>query len=198
VRFVQRVWRAVEPLAAGVRSAALDRLPEMRGDAQRGLVRALHVALESGLSETETHRFHYNVTTAKLDELINLLTAALREPGGAEDPALRYVVHALPIVLAPFAPHLADELWSKMGYENSVHTERWIEPDPTALAVDEITLVVQVNGKVRARVQTAPGIAEDDAFELAMREPAVTAQIDGKQVRKRIFVPGKLLNIVAA
>ena len=198
VRFVQRVWRAIEPLAPSVRDAALDRLPEMRGDAQRELVRALHVALESGKSETETHRFHYNVTTAKLDELINLLTAALREPDGATDPAVRYVVHALPIVLAPFAPHLADELWSKMGYERSVHTERWIEPDPAALSVDEITVVVQVNGKVRARVQAAPGIGEDEVFELAMREPTVAAQIDGKQIRKRIFVPDKLLNIVAA
>ncbi|HEX3468212.1 MAG TPA: leucine--tRNA ligase [Candidatus Elarobacter sp.] len=198
VRFVQRIWRAVEPLAATVRDAALDRLPEMQGDAQRELVRALHVALESAKSETETYRFHYNVTTAKLDELINLLNAALREPGGSDDPAVRYVVHALPIVLAPFAPHLADELWSKMGYATSVHTERWIEPDAAALAVEEITLVVQVNGKVRARVQAAPGIAEDAAFELAMREPTVMAQIDGKEVRKRIFVPDKLLNIVAA
>ena len=145
----------------------------------------------------ETHRFHYNVTTAKLDELINLLTTLLREPDATGDPAVLYVVHALPIVLAPFAPHLADELWSRMGYAGSVHQERWIEPDPAALAVDEITLVVQVNGKVRARIQAAPGIAEDAALELAMREPTVTAQIDGKQVRKRIFVPDKLLNIVA-
>ena len=198
VRFVQRVWRTAEPLAQAARSVPLDRLPEMRGDAQRELVRALHVALESAKSETETHRFHYNVTTAKLDELINLLTAALREPNGAEDQAVRYVVHALPIVLAPFAPHLADELWSRMGYERSVHLERWPESDPAALRVDEITLVVQVNGKVRAKIQAAPGIAEDDAFALAMREPTVTAQIDGKQVRKRIFVPDKLLNIVAA
>ena len=64
---------------------------------------------------------------------------------------MRYVVHALPIVLAPFAPHIADELWSRLGYTRSVHLERWIAPDPRALAVDEITLVVQVNGKVRAR-----------------------------------------------
>ncbi len=198
VRFVQRVWRAVEPLAATSRQVPLDRLPPIGGEMQRELVRALHVALESGLNETATYRFHYNVTTAKLDELVNLLAAALREPRSADDPAVRYVAHALPIVLAPFAPHLADELWSKLGYADSVHTARWIEPDPAALAVDEITLVVQVNGKVRARVQAAPGIAEDAAFELAMREPTVTAQIDGKQVRKRIFVPDKLLNIVAA
>ena len=198
VRFVQRIWRAAEPLTARARAVPLDRLPELRGEGQRNLVRALHVALESGKNETETHRFHYNVTTAKLDELINLLTAALREPGAHDDPAVLYVVHALPIVLAPFAPHLADELWTRLGYERSVHEERWIEPDPAALAVAEITLVVQVNGKVRARLQAAPGIAEDDAFALAMREPTVTAQIDGKQVRKRIFVPDKLLNIVAA
>ncbi|MEA2719613.1 MAG: leucyl-tRNA synthetase [Candidatus Eremiobacteraeota bacterium] len=198
VRFVQRVWRAAEPLADAARTVPLDRLPEMRGDSQRELVRALHVALDSGMSETETYRFHYNVTTAKLDELINLLSTALREPGAEDDPAVLYVVHALPIVLAPFAPHLADELWSRIGYARSVHLERWINPDPAALAVAEITLVVQVNGKVRARIQAAPGIAEDDAFALAMREPTVTAQIDGKQVRKRIFIADKLLNIVAA
>ncbi|MBV8298367.1 MAG: leucine--tRNA ligase [Candidatus Eremiobacteraeota bacterium] len=198
VRFVQRVWRAVEPVAAKARSAPLDRLPETRAGRGRELVRALHVALESGKSETETRRFHYNVTTAKLDELVNVLTAALREPGAEDDPVVRYVVHALPIVLAPFAPHIADELWSRMGYERSVHLERWIEPDPAALAVEQITLVVQVNGKVRARIQTAPGIGEDEAFERAMREPTVTAQIGDKQIRKKIFVPDKLLNIVAA
>jgi leucyl-tRNA synthetase len=198
VRFIQRVWRAAEPLAAAARAVALDRLPELRGPWQRELVRALHIALDSGRGETATRRFHYNVTTAKLDELVNLLTAAVREPGSATDPALLYAVHALPIVLAPFAPHLADELWSRMGYAQSVHLERWIETDPAALAVDEITLVVQVNGKVRARLVVAPGIGEEAAFDLALREPSVTAQIDGKQVRKRIFVPDKLLNIVAA
>ena len=75
----------------------------------------------------------------------------------AGDPAVLYTVAMLPIVLAPFAPHLADELWSRMGKPHSVHLERWPDADPAALAVSTITLVVQVNGKVRAQ-PVAPDI----------------------------------------
>jgi leucyl-tRNA synthetase len=168
----------------------------MRGDAQRALVRALHLALKSAHDETDTRRFHYNVTTARLDELVNLLTAAVREPALAGDPAVLYAVHALPIALAPFAPHIADELWSRMGHTTSVHLERYLDADPAALAVDAITVVVQVNGKVRGRFLTPPGIDEEAALALALADPVVRAQTDGKTVRKRIFVPDKLLNIV--
>ncbi len=169
VRFIQRVWRACEPLATWAGGAPLERLPEMRGDAQRELVRALHLALKSAQDETSTRRFHYNVTTARLDELVNLLTAATRTGGLADDPALRYVLHAIPLALAPFAPHIADELWSRMGHATSVHVERMPEPDPKALAVDEITMVVQVNGKVRGRIQGPPGIDEEAVFARARR-----------------------------
>jgi leucyl-tRNA synthetase len=193
---VQRVWRACEPLATAAGNAPLDTLPACAGDAQRALVRALHLALKSASDETATRRFHYNVTTARLDELVNLLTAAVREPALANDPAVLYTIHALPLALAPFAPHIADELWQRMGHTASIHTERWLEADPAALTVDEITMVVQVNGKVRARVQAAPGIGEDDVFALAMAESGVLAHTEGKTVRKRIFVPDKLLNIV--
>ena len=196
VRFIQRVWRAAEPLAAWAGGAPLDRLPEMRGDAQRDLVRALHLAVKSAIDETATRRFHYNVTTARLDELVNLLTAAARDPRFDEDPALRYVLHALPLVLAPFAPHIADELWSRLGHPHSVHLERLLEPDPSALAVDEITIVVQVNGKVRGRIQAPPGIDEEAVFARAVDEPGVRTYTEGKTVRKRIFVPDKLLNVV--
>jgi len=127
-----------------------------------------------------------------------LLTAAVRDPVLEHDPAVLYTIHALPLVLAPFAPHLADELWQRMGHATSVHLERWIEADPAALTVDEITMVVQINGKVRARVQVAPGIGEDDVYALAMAESGVLAHTAGKTVRKRIFVPDKLLNIVVA
>jgi leucyl-tRNA synthetase len=198
VRFIQRVWRACEPLAAEAGRAPLDRLPACAGDAQRALVRALHLALKSAHDETSTRRFHYNVTTARLDELVNLLTAAVRDPALERDPAVLYAIHALPIALAPFAPHIADELWRHMGHTTSVHVERYLEADPAALAVDEITVVIQVNGKVRGRVQAAPGVSEDAVFALAQAESGVQAHTGGKTVRKRIFVPDKLLNIVVS
>lgn len=197
VRFVARVWRACEPLAAGAGASAVDALPELRGEMQRELVRAVHTALKSGADETGSKRFHYNTTTARLDELVNLLTAATRDPALADDPAVLYTVAMLPIVLAPYAPHLADELWSRMGKTRSVHLERWPDADPAALAVSTITLVIQVNGKVRAKIETVPDIDEGAAFDLASAEAAVNAQLTGKTVRKRVFVPGKLLNIVA-
>jgi leucyl-tRNA synthetase len=115
-----------------------------------------------------------------------------------ESPATRYAAHALPILIAPFAPHIAEELWERFGHQGSVHLERYLEPDERALAVDEIVLVVQVNGKIRARLTAEPGVSEEDAVAMAMAEPTVLAQIDGKQVRKRIFVADKLLNLVVA
>ncbi|HTU80836.1 MAG TPA: class I tRNA ligase family protein, partial [Candidatus Acidoferrales bacterium] len=148
------------------------------------------------LDETRSRRFHYNATIAKLDELVNALTAAARSaPGGA---ATRYAAHALPVLIAPFAPHLAEELWERFGHAASVHLERYLEPDERALSVEEIVLVVQVNGKIRARIAASPGIGEEEAFALAVLEPNVRAQLDGKDVRKRIFVPDKLLNVVAS
>ena len=197
MRFIARVWRACEPRATHAATASTAQLPEMRGDQQRELVRALHTALKSGTDETVSKRFHFNTTTARLDELVNLLTAATRDAALADDPAVLYTIAVLPIVLAPFAPHLADELWSRMGRTSSVHLERWLDADPAALQVSTITLIVQVNGKVRAKLETAPDIDEDDAFARAAGEAPVAAQLLGKSIRKRIFVPGKLLNIVA-
>jgi leucyl-tRNA synthetase len=197
VRFIARVWRACEPLSAAAANVRIDALPEIRSDLARELVRAVHTALKSGADETSSKRFHYNTTTARLDELVNLLTAATRDPALAGDPAVLYTVAILPILLAPFAPHLADELWARMGRTTSVHLERWIDADPAALTVSTITLVVQVNGRVRAKIEAAPDIDEAAAFALALDEAPVAVQLDGKTVRKRIFVPGKLLNIVA-
>jgi leucyl-tRNA synthetase len=194
VRFINRVWRACEPYLARAAASDLRALPSVESAQEKALLRAVHVAAKSANDETLSRRFHYNATIAKLDEYVNALTAL--EQSEPDSPAVAYAVHALPLVIAPFAPHIADELWERMGHERSVHLERYPQPDERALAVEEITLVVQVNGKIRARLQTAPGISEDEAFRLALEQSGVQAQLDGKEIRKRIFVPDKLLNLV--
>ena len=195
VRFLARVWRACEPLLAKARAIPVDRLPEMRGKLQRDLVRQVHATLKSGSDEVMTRRFHFNTTVAELDKLINALSDALRD-GLDDDPAVHYAVHAMPLVLAPFAPHIAEELWHCMGHERSVHLERWPDYDRNALAVDEITLVVQVNGKIRARIPAAPGLSEDAAISLAMADKNVQAHLGGRTIRKRHYVTDKLLSLV--
>jgi leucyl-tRNA synthetase len=192
VRFLNRVWRASEPHLARATAVSPRELPPVNDPAGRALVRAVHVAAKSVIDEVSTRRFHFNTTIAKLDELINAMT----EFSAKDAPAYLYAVHALPLLLAPYAPHIADELWSRMGHTTSVHLERVIEPDDAALAIDEITLVVQVNGKIRARIPAAPGIDEVAAIELALADPHVQAQIDGKSIRKQIYVPDKLVNLV--
>jgi leucyl-tRNA synthetase len=197
VRFVNRVWRACEPFFETARGVSVRELPPAETDEDRALLRAVHVAAKSAVAETQTQRFHYNATIAKLDELVNAMTLAIQRP--SDSPVARYAAHALPLLIAPFAPHLADELWERFGYSTSVHLERYIEPDDRALAVDEITFVVQVNGKIRARIAVSPGITEEAAFTLAMADDNVRAQVDaGGGLRKRIFVPDRLLNLVVA
>jgi leucyl-tRNA synthetase len=197
VRFLDRVWRACAPVMPRSGSIPLDALPEARGDAQREIVRSIHLALRSGSEEAATQRFHFNTTLARLDELTNAVTKFLAGGGDPGDPALLYAVAMLPVLLAPFAPHIAEELWHRAGRAGSVHLERWPDADQAALATDRIVLVVQVNGKVRARIDAAPGLAEDDAVALAIAHPGVLTHLAGKAVRKRIYVQDRLLNLVA-
>ncbi len=194
VRFLKRVWRACEPFFESACSVSIRNVPPVESAQEKGLVRAVAIAAKSAIEETISRRFHYNATIAKLDELVNALTQAVQQI--PESPATRYAAAVLPLLIAPFAPHIADELWERFGHVTSVHLERYLEPDERALAVDELTLVVQVNGKIRARIAVRPGLTEEQAFDLAMNEANVRGQLDGKQLRKRIFVPDKLLNLV--
>ncbi|MDB5058605.1 MAG: leucyl-tRNA synthetase [Chloroflexi bacterium] len=101
------------------------------------------------------------------------------------------------LLLAPLAPHLAEELWSRLGGAYSVHTQAWPEWDAEKARPRAITLVVQVNGKVRDKIEASPDLSEDAARELALTSEKVRAQLDGKVIRQTIYVPGKLVNIVA-
>jgi leucyl-tRNA synthetase len=200
VRLLNRIWRACEPYferdpsqSHPERSAAHG--AESKG-AEKALIRAVHVAAKSATDETLSRRFHYNTTIAKLDELVNAMTAAAAAT--PDSPVMRYAVEKLPVLIAPFAPHIAEELWERLGHATSVHLERYVEPDESALAIEEITLVVQVNGKVRARISAPAGVSENQALALALDDSNVRIHLGGKEIRKHIYVQDKLLNLVAA
>jgi len=198
VRLLNRIWRACEPNFGTCPAEPVEarQVPEVVSAEEQALLRAVHVAAKSAIDETTSRRFHYNATIARLDELINLMTGAVTSM--PESPAMRYAVGVLPILIAPFAPHIAEELWERLGHTTSVHLELYLEPDERALAVEQITLVVQVNGKVRARIPVPAGVSEDEAVALAMGDYNVRVHLGGKEVRKHIYVPDRLLNLVAA
>jgi leucyl-tRNA synthetase len=199
VRLLNRIWRACEPYfknSSGAEAVEARQVPEVESAQERALLRAVQVAAKSAIEETTSRRFHYNATIAKLDELVNLMTGAVTSM--PESPAMRYAAGVLPILIAPFAPHIAEELWERLGHKTSVHLEKYVEPDQRALAVEQITLVVQVNGKVRARIPVPAGVSEDEAVALALGDSNVRVHLGGKEVRKHVYVPDKLLNLVPA
>jgi leucyl-tRNA synthetase len=98
--------------------------------------------------------------------------------------------------LAPFAPHVTDELWSEIGEKTSIHLAPWPKYDPKKIIDDTVTMGIQVNGKVRAEISVSKDISEADVQEKVLAIPEIVKWIDGKQVRKFIFIPGKIISIV--
>lgn len=109
---------------------------------------------------------------------------------------MQEAMETLMLLLAPITPHLAEEMWEKTGHTESIHMQKWPEVDPAALQVDEVEMVVQVNGKLKARIVVGSDLDKDSIVEQAMQEQKVQDAIADKTVRKTIVVPGKLVNIV--
>jgi leucyl-tRNA synthetase len=150
------------------------------------LERLIHQTIKKVGEDIETMKF--NTAVSALMILTNEMAAR------KELPITNYQL--LITLLAPFAPHLAEELWEKLGNKKSVHLEKWPEYDPALIVEEEIDLVVQVNGKVRDMIRVKADIGEDEAKKVAMESEKVKKWIEGKKIRKIIFVKGKLVNIV--
>ena len=137
--------------------------------------------------------FRFNTAIAALMEQTNYLLAIKGQVGEEEwGDALR----TFALVLAPFAPHHAEEMWAAMGEPYSVHEQAWPAWDETLIAAEEITLVVQVNGKLRDRIEVPADITEEAATELALSSERVRLHVEGREIRKIIYVPGRLVNLV--
>jgi leucyl-tRNA synthetase len=192
-RTLARIWRLVLAHPRCCKDAAAT---QTGSNDDRGLRYAIHAKIKQ-ITDELGDRMHLNTCVAAIMTLLNELEAhagALEK--GRSQQALDEGLRALVLLLAPFAPHITEELWERSGGTGSVHVQTWPSYDKAALVRTSLPIVVQVNGKRRAAVSCAPGSSEEDVVALAMRESTVTAQLDGKTVRKRIFVPDKLLNLV--
>ncbi|MBD2452996.1 leucine--tRNA ligase [Nostoc sp. FACHB-87] len=191
-RFLNRVWRLVtDYVAAGV-SRKKAQLADL-SKSEKDLRRAIHTAIKSVTEDLEDE-YQFNTAVSELMKLSNSLT----DSDCKNSPIYAEGIHSLIILLAPFAPHIADELWHLLGNKNSVHTQTWPSYDAAALIADEITLVIQINGKKRADIQV-PSQADKAELEKYARESEVVQRhLEGKEIKKVIVVPGKLVNFVVA
>ncbi|MGW2128677.1 leucine--tRNA ligase [Streptomyces coelicoflavus] len=184
-RLLQRLWRNVVDENTGELSV----VDVAEGDIDAGTLRALHKAVDGVRQDLEGMRF--NTAIAKVTELNNHLTKA----GG---PVPRSVAERLVLLVAPLAPHVAEELWRKLGHESSVVHEDFPVADPAYVVDETVTCVVQIKGKVKARLEVAPSISDDDLEKAALADEKVVAALGGAGIRKVIVRAPKLVNIVPA
>ncbi|GAC1463173.1 MAG: leucine--tRNA ligase [Chamaesiphon sp.] len=187
-RFLNRVWRLVTEYAAQKTSTGNSQtLTREEKDVRRGI----HTAIKE-ITEDLEGEYHFNTGVSELMKLSNALSDATCK----ESPVYAEGIQTLLLLLAPFAPHIADELWHAIGQTDSVHQQTWPHFDPSALVADKITLVIQIMGKTRGTIQV-PAQADRDALEQYARESEIAQRfIEGKEIKKVIVVPGKLVNFV--
>ena len=184
VRWIRRVWNLLtEPPAIGKPAA----------EVLSALRRKVHQTVKSVTRDFE--RFEFNTTVSSLMELQNDMAKA-REQGAGGSPEWKEATDIYLRMMAPITPHVAEELWEYLGKPYSIHMQPWPEVDEAATVEEQVTLVVQVNGKVRDRITVPVTIGETEARSAAIASPAVQKFLGGRTPKKVIVVPGKLVNIV--
>jgi leucyl-tRNA synthetase len=194
-RFLNRVWRLVDEIA--VETAGGCGVAAASGLAETALRRTVAASVSKCGDDIE--RFQFNTALSAIMEYVNgVYDYRNAVPAGSRDlPLMRGAAADLTLLVAPFMPHMAEELWRVvLGEPGSVHRRSWPVFDPTALVADEVEMPVQVNGKVRDRVTVAADAAEADVIAAALALPNVVTHIAGKTVRKVVVVPGKLVSVV--
>jgi len=196
-RFLGRVWRLVDDYAprfdagwaAGVAEEA------KASERARALRRKTHQTIRKVGQDIED--FAFNTAVAALMELVNEMSAFARSLGpDGRSPAMSEAIENLLLLLGPMAPHIADELWERIGKTGFTHNACWPAYDEEVAREERITVVVQVNGKVRDRLEVPAGTPAPELERLALESERVKAQLDEKKVRKVIVVPDRLVNVV--
>jgi leucyl-tRNA synthetase len=192
-RFLNRVWRQVyDFVSRGGGTASLQAKVEVGSltKAERDLRRAVHTAIKEVSEDLEEYQF--NTAIAELMKLSN----ALAEAGIPDSPVYAEGIRTLVLLLAPFAPHIAEELWQALGGTDSVHRQSWPSYDPAALVADTVTIVVQVNGKLRGSFEAPADVTPEEQERLALQSEAAQKYLQGATPKKVVVVPKKLVNVV--
>ena len=185
-RFLQRAWRLAQDVTSdpGADPAG--------GDVE--LRRFTHRTIDEATELIESFRF--NVMVARVMELVNVTRKAIDSGPGPADPAVREAAETTAVMLSVVAPYTAEEMWETLGHEPTVALAGWPVPEPELLVRESVTCVVQVQGKVRARLRVSPDIGDEELTELALADPAVQRVVDGREVRKVIVRAPTLVNVV--
>ena len=196
-RFLNRVWRIVYAFLPEIEKKVTNYDVAALTEADKDLRRVLHSTIKKVTADIDV-RFNFNTAISSLMELVNALYA-YKEAVAAPNAGLVYeATSALVKMLAPFVPHMCEELWDgAFDSTASVHTQSWPEYDEDALKVDNIEIVLQVNGKVRGRLVVPAAATKEELEKIAMEDANVKAHIGAATVRKVICVPGRLVNVVA-
>jgi len=191
-RFLNRVWRLVTEF--GERSVVSGQQSEPSSDLskiEKELRRSIHTAIAAITDDLEGD-YQFNTAVSELMKLSNALTEATCK----DSPVYADGIRALLILLAPFAPHIAESLWHELGHTDSIHVQSWLTADPAALVADEITLVIQILGKTRGTLQVPSQSSKEDLERYARESDVARKYIGEKAIKKVIVVPGKLVNFV--
>ncbi|MDR1651397.1 MAG: leucine--tRNA ligase [Synergistaceae bacterium] len=195
-RFLGRVWRLVEENIKSLASAGGSTVPmsDLPDAESRGLKRLIHSTIDRVTRDIRDER-QLNTAVARLMELCNGLSS-FTSRDGAGRAVFREGVESLLLCLSPFCPHICEELWEMLGHEELLAVSRWPAADSGALVVDTVTVVLQINGKLREQYSVPPGLSRDELAERVLAEEATKRRIEGLDVVRVISVPDKLVNIV--
>ena len=188
-RWLNRVWNLV---TAGYDESA-EASPADKEQAERDLSRLVHQTIRKVTDDLE--RLRFNTMVAALMEFTNYLTK-VKEEGVVSLSQWNESIDTLLLLLAPACPHVTEELWQQRGHDYSIHNQNWPKWDEALAKDEEVTLVVQVNGKLRDRIMVPPSITEAEAREKALASRKVKVHLEGKEIIKTIYVPGRLVNLV--
>ncbi|ABR30130.1 leucine--tRNA ligase [Thermosipho melanesiensis] len=193
-RFLKRLWNNIYSILPRIKDVKVEKI-ELKNKQEKDLRRKLHQSIKK-ITEDIEGGFKFNTAIAGLMELNNNLSEYLNSAKDLNLPLLRELVEKLTLILSPFAPHMAEEIWHDLGNDTLVVNEEWPAYDENALKVDEVTVIIQINGKVRGKIQTKVDVSEGEIKKLAFENAKIASYVDGREIVKVIYVKNKLLNIV--